>query len=244
MNAVATPPKARNAAKATAAPAKTFDAREAWKNIGKMLDAAYQTDETHERSGESDRLLRIASQLASNAAAPDFFEELVAEANIGDEMAHYAFDVAALINAARLVPGDKESTIRRGYIDAAARLLHHLAGAESVEAMIFTNVQRPAAPDPRPITSDTELPEGGKVAETMMARVTYDIAGMSEAVAGLAEEIDDQNHAALARCYGLRIGALNSVLMSYLSGDSITLLDAHQQLYGNGSFLPEGELKP
>ena len=49
--------------------------------------------------------------------------------------------------------------------------------------------------------------------------------------------------ASLIRCYGARIAKLNSVLMSYLTGDEvITLADAQHALYQGAKQLPEGAL--
>ncbi|MDH0423070.1 MULTISPECIES: hypothetical protein [Delftia] len=49
--------------------------------------------------------------------------------------------------------------------------------------------------------------------------------------------------ASLIRCYGARIAKLNSVLMSYLTGDEvITLADTQHALYQGAKQLPEGAL--
>lgn len=244
MNAVATPPKTQARVQpAPQAAARAFDAQAAWISIGEMLEAAYKTDEAHERSGESDRLLRIASDMAARAAAPGYFEELVAKDRIAEEMAFHAFDIAALINAARLVPGDDESTIRRGYIDAAARLLHRLARTESVDALIFTDVPRPPARDPKPITRDTTIDKAGELAHRLALQACWDLDGVAHAALDLADELD-MPHYPVMRCLTARIVDMNSLLMSYLTDDHVTLQDAHQMVYGRNAQLPEGELKP
>lgn len=246
MNAVATPSKTRARARPAgpAAPAAApFHAQAAWKSIAELLDAAYQTDETHERSGDSDRLLRIASEMASRAAEPDFFRELVAEDRLASEMAFHAFDIAALINAARLVPGDTESITRRGYIDAAAKLLQRLAGTTTVDAMIFTDVPRPAAREPKPLTRETSIQEGGALALRLVTQACWDVSYVASAALDRADELE-QEHYAVMRCFCARILELNYLLMSYLTDDDVTLNDAHRTVYGKDAVLPEGELKP
>lgn len=82
-----------------------------------LLLSASKTDEAHSLSGDSDRLLRIAAGLADRAHTntPDY-----------DDAERTAFDIAALIKAAKLVPGDTESAERADLINQAAVQLNWL----------------------------------------------------------------------------------------------------------------------
>ncbi|UBB16168.1 hypothetical protein [Comamonas odontotermitis] len=100
---------------------------------GDFLVKASGTDEDHTFSGESDRLLSIGAGIALDAAQGKL-------SNSTPE--NTAYDVAACINAARLVPEDSESVDRTIYIDNAAKCLEAITGT-AVHRMIFTDVPRP-----------------------------------------------------------------------------------------------------
>ncbi|WP_232240482.1 hypothetical protein [Delftia sp. HK171] len=78
------------------------------------------TAEDHRHGGESDRLLRIASGVARSAAQADSSRDL-------RDLQDIAFDVAACINAARLVPGHAESAPRSGLLGQAAQALSQIS---------------------------------------------------------------------------------------------------------------------
>lgn len=148
MNAVAEKPqfrarpaKATPARKAAAAAAPTHEECKAlFQTVALCLQQASQTDEHHAFSGESDRLLRIGAgiaQAASKADAPENQE--------GD-----AYDVAACINAARLVPGDTESTARSAFIATAAAALGRVTG-DAPERIVFSDVKRTKKPGRNPV---------------------------------------------------------------------------------------------
>ncbi|ATH13795.1 hypothetical protein CHL79_15870 [Delftia acidovorans] len=90
------------------------------------LKQAAMTDETHRHSGESDRLLRIASDVARHAAQPGSMCDLQ----------NTAFDVAACINSARLVPGDAESGPRTRLLAEAAQALAQISETP-VDGIVF-----------------------------------------------------------------------------------------------------------
>lgn len=90
------------------------------------LKQAAMTDETHRHSGESDRLLRIASDVARHAAKPGSTCDLQ----------NTAFDVAACINSARLVPGDAESGPRTRLLAEAAQALAQISETP-VDGIVF-----------------------------------------------------------------------------------------------------------
>lgn len=101
--------------------------------ISDLLNQAWATDESHAYSGESDRLLGVAAGLA--AAAPK--EETTQDSRCR------AFDIGACINAARLVPGDVESSERSALLGQVAAILTEIT---EVSDCIRTNVPRPELP--------------------------------------------------------------------------------------------------
>ncbi len=137
MTAVAEKPKAKTTPKKTpakAAPAPWPSEDQAlFAEVGAILNAASGTDEDHEFSGESDRLLSIAAKIAMEAAKGNLSNSTIQSTG---------FDVAACINAARLVPDDSESVERTVHIDNAAQRLEIITGT-AAHRMIFTDVQRP-----------------------------------------------------------------------------------------------------
>ncbi len=142
MNAIAEKPQARRKAGAaaslpTATPAAhastpTFEESCAlFRMASQALHEASRTDEPHGFSGESDRLLRIGSGIGLQASTAN-----------KDEHESAAYDVAACINAARLVPGDTESAARTAFIATAAAALSQVTG-DAPEQIVFTDVKRP-----------------------------------------------------------------------------------------------------
>lgn len=81
------------------------------------LQQAAMTGENHGHGGESDRLLRIGSDVARRAA----------QAGASGELRNTAFDVAACINAARRVAGDAESDSRSHLLAQAAQVLSQIS---------------------------------------------------------------------------------------------------------------------
>lgn len=108
----------------------------AFGQIEALLRAAHMTDENHEWSGDSCRLLRIAHGLAAQAHL---------NPPVGNKIDEVAFDIAGLIRAARLVPGDSESPERKVLVDQAAAHLNWLT--ECTEDCCDPGVPRPAAPN-------------------------------------------------------------------------------------------------
>ncbi len=148
MNAVATPTKAKPASasgKSSSAKANTTDQftpaaikKAAFGQVETLLNEAYMTDEDHAWSGDSDRLLDIAHSLADKA---------MIDPPIGPEMPRVAFNIAALIRASRLVPGDSESPQRKALIDQAAVHLNWLTESDMGGSdCCDPGVPRPAAP--------------------------------------------------------------------------------------------------
>lgn len=151
MNAIAEKPQARRKAGAAASlPTATPAAHEStptfkescalFRMASQALHEASRTDEPHGFSGESDRLLRIGSGIALQASTANKEEHEPA-----------AYDVAACINAARLVPGDTESTARTAFIATAAAALSQVTG-DTPEQIVFTDVKRPKRRESRSFT--------------------------------------------------------------------------------------------
>lgn len=150
MNAVATPARAKNSSSSgkkaqtqnpsadrTATHNHPADAiKAAFSQVEMLLNNAYMTGEDHGWSGDSDRLLGIAHDLADRAEM---------HPPSGNAIYEVAFNIAALIRAARLVPGDGESPQRKAWIDQAAVHLNWLTG--SGRDCCDPEVPRPAAPN-------------------------------------------------------------------------------------------------
>jgi hypothetical protein len=110
----------------------------AFGNVETLLNEAQWTDEQHDWSGDSERLIRIAHSLADEASI---------RPPTGADVVCTAFDIAALIRAARLVPGDSESPARKALIDQAAVTLNWLTGSNPArDNCCDPGVPRPARP--------------------------------------------------------------------------------------------------
>ncbi|WP_448677994.1 hypothetical protein [Delftia acidovorans] len=94
--------------------------RALFQQAAEALQQAAMTAEDHRHGGESDRLLRIASGVARSAAQADSSRDQ-------QDLQDIAFDVAACINAARLVPGHAESAPRSGLLGQAAQALSQIS---------------------------------------------------------------------------------------------------------------------
>lgn len=145
--------------------------RELFNTIDLAPDRAGLTDEPHEWSGDSDRLLRIAAFLTERDAGRSYNAE---QAECG------AYDIAALIKAARLVPGDTESQQRTELLAAAEASLVLLT--EDAECLT-TGATRPTAPS-RTTIAPTQAPIGIDL---------EDFANAAVAVNGLVEWVISAN---------------------------------------------------
>lgn len=198
--------------------------------LAEIFDEAARTDEPHQYSGESDRLLRVAADMA---------RLFVARHTSETDIQNFAFDLSALVRASRLVPGDTESLERLNLLKQAEPILAHLAEAET--DMIEPAAKRAALAD-RQVTPDTLIQDAGRHGEEVVCRCTYDIEGLSEAILTMADEYQMPGPCGpLLRAYGDRINRLNSVVMSYLNDDSLTLRRGFDVVW-NGSRSIEGAL--
>ncbi|MGJ7529190.1 hypothetical protein [Variovorax sp. GB1P17] len=94
-----------------------------------------------------------------------------------------------------------------------------------------------SSPARAPVTSKTRFVEGGERSAYMARECTYNIEPLADMLIRLAEDqkmatnLEDAPPPAVLRMLGCRIKELNSVLMSYLSDDGITMDDAHAVLF-------------
>ena len=158
MNAVAEKPKARRAAASIAKPLqKTAPGGERERNSRNLLaafdvvvdalEAASETDEDHARSGDSDRLLRIASEDADKHGA---------NANTAESAREFAFDLAAMIKSARRVPGDVESRERTQHLERAVAQLAWMADIDA-DDLVPPNIHQDIAPHKVPMGPGTAM---------------------------------------------------------------------------------------
>ena len=144
---IARPAKAKTTATKAApmAPAKLeegkftrFTIKAAFGILEVLLQSASKTDEPHQWSGDSDRLLALAAELASKAHN---------ETPSADDAERLAYDIAALIKAAKLVPGDVESAERADLLNQAAVQLNWLTECDEAGSnCIEVNAARPKVP--------------------------------------------------------------------------------------------------
>lgn len=127
-------PSAKSVAPSSSASFSPDAIKAAFGIVEVLLNEAYGTDEAHDWSGDSDRLIRVAHNLAdkANISPPT-----------GSDVDGIAFNIAALIRAARLVPGDSESPERKALLDQAAVQLDWLTESSGC---CDPGVPRPAGP--------------------------------------------------------------------------------------------------
>lgn len=195
MNAIATPGKAKPASasgKSSLAKAYTTDQftpaaiKFAFGQVETHLNEAYMTDEDHQWSGDSNRLLDIAHSLADKA---------MIDPPVGPDISRVAFNIAALIRAARLVPGDGESPQRKALVDQAAVHLNWLTECDICGTdCCDPGVPRPERPTgstpPNPPTSTSEEAECFELAR----QSTYEIEKLAEAMQVMAEHFGNEEH--------------------------------------------------
>lgn len=176
-------PKARAAsgrAKATPAAAGLKSDKPLFVAVAGLLRNAWLTAEDHAYSGDSDRLISTAIMLADSAPTDE---------DLGKGQ-NRAFDIAACINAARLVPGDAESPERTAYLAQVGIILAEITET-APEQILHTNVQRPARTAPTTASLDRDI-----------GLIHFDaLCYMGCALAVLEMHADSANSAAI---YGLR----------------------------------------
>lgn len=241
MNAVATPASTRPAGTSSKkAPAKTPSAdlttaggftpaaiKAAFGQVETLLNEAYLTDEDHGWSGDSDRLLGIAHDLADEAErCPP----------IGPPMSRVAFDIAALVRAARLVPGDGESPQRKALIDQAAVHLNWLTECDlSGEDCCDPGVPRPAPPTVTGSNADADEAECLELAR----QATYEIQKLAETMQTVMEQVGNEEdqpiaHGLMARIIVLTGIAYNAAALHGLGRSKSRPLKELQRVFKGG----------
>lgn len=136
--------KATRAAEPAPQPTAAFPAtrkqESAWlESLAMALHYAANTDEARSHSGESDRLLRVAHELADHLSAhPD-------EAGHCATVENRAYTIASMIKASLQVPGDTPSADRLAFIEQAWVPLIGLTGDPTVRDGWETYPRTPAA---------------------------------------------------------------------------------------------------
>lgn len=105
-------------------------------------------------------------------------------------------------------------------------------------AGVKTFRDRPTPPirrvEPEDDPKSVPAAEAGRAGQMLALQCTWDIEGVAEEIAKIADRIDDYGTLtaeALLRCYALRILVLNGQLMSFLGGDNTTMGDMHWKLF-------------
>lgn len=143
----------------TAAYPATREQEIAWLEcLENVLDHAANTDEAPgpDSSGESDRLLRVASELAGRLLANP------KDAGDCSTVDNRAYTIASLIKAALQVPGDMPSAERLAFLEQAWVPLIGLTGDPTVRAGWETYSRTPVAavePQPEPARPRDWLPD-------------------------------------------------------------------------------------
>ncbi|WP_312417819.1 hypothetical protein [Comamonas sp.] len=134
------------------------------------------------------------------------------------------------------------------HIDGFAAQLHPaIAGLpgtlEDLRALttfagIKTFRDRPTPPirrvEPADHPKSVPAAQAGRAGQMLALQCTWDIEGVAEEIAKIADRIDDYGTLtaeALLRCYALRIIVLNGQLMSFLDGDNTTMGDMHWKIF-------------
>jgi hypothetical protein len=155
-----------------------------------------------------------------------------------DEVCGESFELLALLRGARaLAMSEDVPQVLVAALDSAITLVDeasgenpYLDGPSDDDTSPQLKVVQAAQPEPV-ITAKTELPHGGEIAADMMRHCTFEIESLSHHIVDLADEDGDAEHTPTAtlrvmRVAGLRISRLNSLLMSYLTEDTVTLQEA------------------
>lgn len=163
-------------------------------------------------SGESDRLLRIASDVSLRAA----------RAVASRDLENAAYDVAACINAARLVPGDAESAQRSTLLAQAAQALAWIADTP-VDHIVppraaLAALQQKLEPAGEPVTAGAGTPAQWR---ELARQANHEVQQLVQVMVRIDATEVEQEHVAV---HGMaaRIGLLSEIvfLAAALHGES------------------------
>ncbi|APW37123.1 hypothetical protein RD110_07885 [Rhodoferax koreense] len=254
MNATITPTRAKAkpaVVEQPAAPAlpwwlgPTTQARDA---LSTLLNEAYHLDLPDEDSDSNYalRLLGMAAAVVDDEMLP---AEMLNAEDPQNTVAEASFNCIALLRATLVHPDGSFDIRRRTWVQHALSILNvmtsmHMSGAKGQDYVpTLERAVQTAPPElasvqpPQAITRDTELVQSGDIALSIVSHATWDIEPLSDALLDVAGELGGVE-AGLVRCYALRIKHLNSIVMSYLTDDSITVDESHQAVFGRP--FPEG----
>ena len=173
----------------------------AFGQIEALLCAAHATGESHEWSGDSCRLLRIAHGLAAQASK---------HPPAGHEIEQAAFDIAALIRAARIVPGDSESPERKVLVDQAAVHLNWLTECDvSGRDCCDPGVPRPAAPNAMEPSQPDDLGETECI--ELARQAVYEIQKLAETTQMVVDQLGSEEDRPIVFGLMARIRVLTNV---------------------------------
>lgn len=188
-----------------------------------LLCAAHNTEENHDWSADSCRLLRIAHGLAAQAHR---------NPPAWNEIEQSAFDIAALIRAARLVPGDSESPQRKVLVDQAAVHLNWLTECDQCgQDCCDPGVPRPAAPGAKEPSQPDDLGEAECI--ELARQATYEIQKLAETTQLVADQLCNEEDRPIVFGLMARIRVLTNIAFqaAALHGD------------GRSESVPLGELQ-
>jgi hypothetical protein len=173
----------------------------AFGQIEALLCAAHATGESHEWSGDSCRLLRIAHGLAAQASK---------HPPAGHEIDQAAFDIAALIRAARIVPGDSESPERKVLVDQAAVHLNWLTECDvSGRDCCDPGVPRPAAPNAMEPSQPDDIGETECI--ELARQAVYEIQKLAETTQMVVDQLGSEEDRPIVFGLMARIRVLTNV---------------------------------
>ncbi len=231
----------------------TAEARDA---VSLLLNQACRLD-LFEEDSDSNYALRLLG-MAAVVVDDDMLPAAVLNAeDPQNTVADACFNCIALLRATLVHPDGSFDIRRRTWVLQALSILDvltdlHMNGAQGPDYVLTLRntiahrlAQEPApvaqsapqnlapasAPSTGIVSADTELVDGGNTALGIVSHATWDIEPLSDALVDLAGEMGG-SEAGLVRCYALRIKHLNSIVMSYLTEDSITIDDANREVFG------------
>ncbi|CAN7504862.1 hypothetical protein LJR074_003507 [Acidovorax sp. LjRoot74] len=168
----------------------------AFGQIEYLLNHAQGTEEDHSWSGDSERLIRIAHGLADEAAL---------RPPKGVEIDQVAYDIAALIRASRLVPGDTESKERTAILTQVEQHLRSIT--ECLEDCCDPGAPRPPAPG-EAAEESAQKAEMRECART----ACYEIQCLAEAMQTVAEKFGSSEDQPVAHGIMARIIVLSEIV--------------------------------
>jgi len=223
-----------------------------------LLEQAAQCIHTESGTVYAGTLLELGQKLLQQASAGNV--------SMGSIQEVFYFAAGTCTGALAIEQRDFPGALHRHHLISTAFELLNNAGlsydcdinanavaAAAVEAGARQFRDRPSPPIRRvdmdetgAVTAETHTHLAGKHGVKLMIQCAYDIEGIADAVTNMGDEpvLDGEpGMAALLRCYGTRIKALNSMVISHLDRDIIKLSNVQHALYRGARHLPTGALE-